>query len=327
MGSLTTLFLSAFVGTAAYVIGLAVARRFFGVRAYEFLRAVWSLVFALFLNLLLLVTTITWTTNVLAEALRMREGGRENTYIASVIKIGDMVSNYAVIIPLVTVIMGHLFVLSVLIGLRFAVRSVVQWRAPSEMVHLDETHPYFGLAASVVAIPVLWSIYQQVLAWEVLLLRFQFINESRVLRDELGKNWSTTLPAEALNERLGTTFFGQLLAHAGTFYSIAVLVCACLFVLSAHQTLRCIQRMRTPAFAIIPPTLPLEVEPLRDRPDQVRQLPALRGTENPPNDDPDSGVDPPTAHSPPLTPPWPPQPEPPSAHSEETRSVDVSPAE
>lgn len=207
------LLLTSVVAAVLYFAFLAVSRRRSGDRGYHLGTALVSFVFAIFLNLFLVTTTITWTTTVLRQSLRMAKGGGryQNGYLAEFLTVPDITSNFAILVPVITILCAHLVVGALFLGfhaLPHAARDASAWikvkfnawqsrRAPGGATALNPPDPTIPAATppaspwrkSVGPIPtVLFAacaafastyFYRIALGWEVDLLRYQLISESQ----------------------------------------------------------------------------------------------------------------------------------------------------
>jgi hypothetical protein len=284
-----------------FVTGLLVIRRTSGQRAQTVYMGVGQFIGAALLDCLLLYFSITFSTAALSDAVRMRGSGTQNAVLTDLADaLGgtspDAATLWGLLIPFLSWVAAHGVALCALLVLRYGY-AWLRMRRPAEGMQAAPVDFVAQLGGTIVGLVVFVVFFVKVVAFDCLLIRYQMINSSTALRKALGKGWESSMSQDVLIERLSSTFYGQIVVHAGDFYVVALLMMALVMVIASHNLMRAISLTRRRAY-VVPPPPPLGAVP---------PLPAA--AQGPGAAPPTGGVPPPIVDLPePPPPPRPPDP-------------------
>ena len=249
-----------------YVGGLVVVRRTAGDHHQALYNAVGQVILAIILDFMVLYFSISFCTSSIKDALRLRGAGQPNMLLESVSEsFGgggiDIATLWGLIIPAISWTCAHAVVLGGLMVSRYAFAVLTAYasrtnadegrRLTPELLHI------WGRAAGYVALLALaLYAFARVVTFDTLLVQYQIINSSRYLKKLLGIDWMAHLSHDQLMKRLGGTFVGQVVVHAGTFYVITLLVAAFVVVVALHNLLESVRRLPRRPYQPRPPSLP-----------------------------------------------------------------------
>lgn len=288
----------------AYIGGLIYVRRIGGERYQNLYNAIGQAALAIAFDFVVLYFSISFCTAGLKYALRMRSGGSANQVLDSMMQSfgGKGLDNptiFGLIIPAVSWIVAHVVIVGLMLTIRY-IYTAMHARTPQAVAD-GAVASFVWLQAGVAgALSATFGyFFRWVVGFDALLLRYQIISQSRVLKDLLGSGWEARLSQDELVQKLGHTFIGQIVIHAGAFYVITLLVAAFVMVVAMHNLFSAIQRLpRGRAYQVTAPVLtPIAPD---DRDYGLRDATAAQppATDQPRPPDPPTDPDPPPGDGP-----------------------------
>jgi len=248
-----------------FVIGLAVVRRWRGEAGQGLYIAIGLFLLALSLDFVVLYFSVSFCTASLKDALRLRGSGTANPLLDDLMRTFggrglDIGTLWGVIIPAVSWVSAHGVALAAFWLMRSGYGLIRAHATPSEgdaRPAPDLGRIWAYLAGSSLGLVLAIVVFNAVVSFDSLLIRYQIISSSRVLKAQLGDNWEARLGQEELLQKLGSSFLGQIVLHAGTFYVVTLLVSAAVMVAALHNLVFQVGRIRRPLpLPVAPPTPP-----------------------------------------------------------------------
>ncbi len=233
----------------AYVLGLMAVRRHLGVRHQNIYNAIFQCILASVLDLGMIFFSIAFCTAATSDALRLRGHGTPNQFLESVSSAFgtgnvDNATLYGLIIPALSWATAHAVVVLGLLVARSVYQAVQARRSaqatePDTEAHREAKTQFEGAVTAAfgygVVLGLAYWAFRIVVTFDTLLVRYQIIHSSKALTRALGKDWMARLNEQQLYAKLGSSFLGQIVVHAGLFYVAALLVTAFLMVVALHN--------------------------------------------------------------------------------------------
>lgn len=255
-----------------YVLIAAVLRRYFGRRLQEYVQASVWLVFAVLFEALIMYMSVTFCSNSLKYAMRIRDQGASNDIMQGVLDWAGAQgpgtsSSLGFILPIVTWIVAHVLVWA---GWRFylSIRELVVRHAearsassplypPQEMAEV-----WFAGISWLLIGALLFFVFELVADYDNRLARYQIIDNSPQIREIVGDDWMISMSDDELHEVLGQSYLGKIVNTIAIFYPISVVVAGTAFFITGHSWQRAFDRMPQRTIQLdmppIPPVLPQE---------------------------------------------------------------------